>query len=148
MTVSAFAGRGWKLVVETEQIEITSNSPRPDPNWRFTDAAGHEHFYDKTAKGYPTLDAVSEEPYWCADCREEHEEDRLECLRCMEVVTPGVTGPSMFREFIPGPTSVHVELDDGRVIPVTNEEWAALRVAGESVDSFVQAIAARAGNRG
>lgn len=148
MTASTYTGNGWKLVVETDQIEVTSNSPRADPDWRYTDEAGHVHFFDDITHGYPTLVSVTEEPYWCADCEDEHEDSHLECPHCMEVIAPGMTGPSIFREFIPGPTHVRIELPDGQQLPVTPEEWAAIRNAGPNAESFVHAIVSREANRG
>jgi hypothetical protein len=99
-----------ELTFETERIEVTSNLPRPAKSWRYTDAAGHEHYWQD---GYPTLVTVVDsvvEPYWCEDCQEHHDEGdegawHLECPQCHEEIRPGLTGPSLFREFAPGRTS-------------------------------------------
>lgn len=101
-----------ELVIETEEIEVTSNLPRADRNWRFTDAAGHEHYW---RDGYPTLVTVTDDSYWCADCRDEHTDQHLECPQCHETVRPRAVGPSGFREFAPGRTTYWldgVEIDE------------------------------------
>jgi hypothetical protein len=91
-----------ELIIEVDRVEVTSNLPRPDPAWRYTDEHGHEHYWEN---GYPTLTRVNEEPYWCEDCNDEHTDSHFECPICGETVSPGSTGPSGFREFIPGLTS-------------------------------------------
>lgn len=92
--------------METEVVEVTSYSPRPDEAWRYTDQRGHEHYW---RDGYPTLREIVEsvETYWCADCHDEHTDTRshLECPLCGEEIIPGKVGPSPFREFAPGRTS-------------------------------------------
>jgi hypothetical protein len=96
-------GEFGELVISTEQVEITSMLPRPDHLWRHTDRQGHEHYW--TDDGYPTLRRVDDETYWCGDCDDEHTDSHWECAQCGERVEPGMSGPSGFREFIPGPTS-------------------------------------------
>lgn len=79
---------GHEIRMYREVIDVSSALPGPDPSWRYTDTAGHEHCYDD---GYPTLELVTvSEPYWCPDCHEEHEGDtELRCRLCGEQVTPG-----------------------------------------------------------
>lgn len=93
-----------ELRVETEQIDVTSNLPRPDKNWRHTDAAGHEHYWDN---GYPTLVEVVDDTYWCDDCSDEHTESHLECPTCHQSIEPGMVGPPGYREYAPGRTSYY-----------------------------------------
>jgi hypothetical protein len=72
-------------------IDVTSVLPYADPAWRFTDAAGHEHY--RAENDYPTLRFVldSSKRWWCADCHEEHIEEHghYECAQCGETVVPG-----------------------------------------------------------
>ena len=91
------------LRVEREVIEVTSNAPRTDEAWTYTDERGHEHYW---RDGYPTLQWVTEDTYWCSDCDDEHDDGgHWECRECGETVEPGMRPPSMYREFMPGPTS-------------------------------------------
>jgi hypothetical protein len=109
---------GGVLRAETERIEVTSNLPRPDQKWRYTDEQGHEHSWQD---GYPTLRTVVDDVYWCEGCQDEHEETHLECSLCGETIEPGMVGPSPFREFIPGRTSYY--LDDE---PISEERFREL----------------------
>jgi hypothetical protein len=110
---------GWTFRVERDRIEVTSNLPRPDPNWQHTDQAGHQHHREDNA--YPTLRAVDEPTYWCADCGDDHTRSRYECRICGETITPGLVGPSAFREFIPGMASYW--LNDQ---PITEDRYLEL----------------------
>lgn len=112
MPLMAYTGELGNLVIEVEQIEVTSNEPRPDEKWRLTDAAGHEHYW---RDGYPTLTVVVDETYWCEDCADDHTDTHLECPLCGETITPGLVGPSGFREFAPGRMSATL---DGEPITV------------------------------
>lgn len=99
------------LKVETEMVEVTSYSPRVDPDWRFTDHAGHEHYYDAQRKDYPTL-------YWFEETWEEDGEEMSDggyfvCDICGETITPGTLPPPAYREFIPGLTTFY--LNDERI---------------------------------
>lgn len=87
------------LRFEREVIEVTSSLPSADEGWRFSDAAGHEHYY---RDGYPTLVAVVDDRYWCDDCGDEHIDSHWECPQCGERITPGLVGPDCFRRFAPG----------------------------------------------
>jgi hypothetical protein len=119
-----------RLWSETDRIDVTSNRPRPDPNWTYTDQAGHEHHYDKAApivpgrvRGYPTLVMVEDETYWCEDCQDEHTDSHLECPICGEHITPGLVGPPLYREYIPGMT--HYYLNDEEISPDEYRRLAA-----------------------
>lgn len=94
------------LRIEVEQVEVTSNLPQPDKNWRYTDQQGHEHYYSVEghvhSSRYPTLREVVDRSYWCGDCEDEHEDTHLECKVCGETIVPGMVEPSGFREFAPG----------------------------------------------
>jgi hypothetical protein len=101
--VSTIRGDFGELVIETEQIEITSNLPRPDHSWRYTDEQGHGHYWADDS--YPTLRRVNDRTYWCGDCCDDHTDSHWECPLCGETIEPGLTGPSGFREFMSGRTS-------------------------------------------
>lgn len=114
---------GRVLTATCELIEVTSLSDRPDPAWRFVDAAGHEHTYvDQT---YPTLVwVVDQEDYVVIEDGYPEEypgEGHYECGECGEVVTPAQIGPSPYREFVPGVVSYF--LDDE---PITEDEYRAI----------------------
>lgn len=109
---------GHELRVEQEVIEIPYLTTQ-DEDWRFTDAAGHEHaWHDSLADHYPTLRWVTDRTYWCEGCRDEHEEGHLECRICGEHVRPGITGPGV--KHMSGLTSYYI---DGE--PVTQAEAEA-----------------------
>lgn len=90
---------GRQLWAEREAIDVTTSGPQPNKAWRYTDRAGHKHYWQD---GYPTLREVKGEPYWCDDCRDDHVDTFLRCRLCNEVITPGMTS-SLWRERIGGP---------------------------------------------
>lgn len=116
MTLSGPLG---ELAMEVEVIDVSSALPYADPDWRFTDAAGHEHY--RAEGGYPTLrhhlDSV--ERWWCEDCGEEHVEERghYECPLCGETVQPG-SKVDTHRRFQPGLRSYTL---DGQ--PISQERY-------------------------
>jgi hypothetical protein len=90
---TTLTGSQGELVMEREVIPVNYLSDI-DADWRFTDAAGHEHHCEyEAADPYPTLRRVVYETYWCDTCEDEHELERLECRLCGEKVRPGTTGP-------------------------------------------------------
>ena len=110
----------WRIEVWTDQIEVTSNMPRPDPAWRHTDANGHDHWYQSD-----TFRWVVDEPGnddW-------PDEGHYECIRCGEHVHPGSIRPSMFREYIPGMVHAEATHTDGRRIDLNAEQIERLRTA-------------------
>ncbi|NED31143.1 hypothetical protein [Streptomyces sp. SID8499] len=68
---------------------VASDLPQPDPRWRVTDSNGHEHYSSDGPDRYPTLKSVAAEPYWCADCQDEHVDTWYECRICGEKIEPG-----------------------------------------------------------
>jgi hypothetical protein len=99
------------------------DSREPDPRWKFTDAAGHEHAYDEDDKT-PTLKAVIIADWWCATCNDEHDDVELQCAQCGEAIVPGTrAGPD--RIAIPGVREVYLEN-----VPLTAAEQEELRTAG------------------
>src|ERR1017187_3633868 len=62
-----------------------------DPNWLYTDKAGHLHYHagEQAADIYPTLREVEDDQHWCGSCDESHADTHLECRMCGEVVFPG-----------------------------------------------------------
>lgn len=98
-----------ELRIEVEEVEVTSNLPRPDRNWRYTDQQGHEHYWADGEDPYPTLRTVIDRLYWCGDCEDDHEESHDECAICGETIKPGTVGPSGWREFIPGRRQAYLD---------------------------------------
>lgn len=111
---SELHANGRTLRIERDVIEVTTNAPRPDEAWHFTDTNGHEHYW---RDGWPTLEWIVDESGWCQDCQDEHEEGHWACRRCGESVDPAMRPASGYREFIPGLTTAYI--DD---IPATAEE--------------------------
>lgn len=95
----------------TDVVEVT-RLHRPDTDWRFVDASGHEHrwysngvpakYYSASDKyDTPTLIWVKDgEEYWDGD-DEPHDVGHLECRQCGERVTPGYTADTS-RQYVPG----------------------------------------------
>lgn len=87
------------LTVERDMIPVQSIS-EPDPNWRYTDAAGHDHFAaierragdggDPRVTGYPTLEWITE-PHECGVFCEENgcPGQRHVCRQCGEEIRTG-----------------------------------------------------------
>lgn len=126
MPESVIRGSFGELRAETEMIEVTSGLLRPDPKWAYTDHAGHEHYYRKGSRygegsGYPTLIVVTEEPYWCPDCHDEHTSSHYECPLCDEEIAPGLVPEPPYREYIPGLTSYYLNDE-----PITPDEYQRL----------------------
>ena len=64
MSTSTLRGGGWSIEVHQEWIDITTAGPAPDPSWRYTDHAGHDHYY-RHQGGYETLAVVVDEWHHC-----------------------------------------------------------------------------------
>jgi len=100
MVRSSISGLQGELVIERDVINVSYLSDI-DANWRYTDTRGHHHYCDYDAPDhYPTLREVTDQTWWCDDCRDEHEDTHLECRQCGEHITPGMTGPGT--KLIPG----------------------------------------------
>lgn len=110
----------WTLRAHRDRIDVTSLGPRPDPNWRHTDRAGHHHHMQQGPDPYPTLRTVVDDAWWCDDCADEHTDRHLECAQCGETIVPGTVGPGATREYIDGPASYSVNDQ-----PVTEAQFAA-----------------------
>lgn len=75
---------GVEVIVERESVTIrTLGSREIDPEWAFTDAAGHEH-----DASLASLRWVVTETWWCEECRDEHEVGEYRCVLCDEKITP------------------------------------------------------------
>lgn len=119
---------GPSFSVQVETIDISSWGPKPDPAWRFIDAAGHGHFYSDTLPHYPTLFEITETI---------HDEDgdweahvRWQCLHCGEEITPGER-PSFWTSSTPGMKVYRVdgeEVDRDTFIAAWRP-WAEARLA-------------------
>ena len=98
-----------------DEIDVTSMN-RPDTNWRFVDAAGHEHrWHIKTHDGMPTPATVYRPLQFYAvptvqkvidstgidEDGYDYELSHLECIRCGEHIRPGSCADTN-RVLIPG----------------------------------------------
>lgn len=91
--MSSIVGKTWTLNVQGELIDVTSEYPTPDENWRFVDKYGHEHRYER---GYPTLNLVVDRQHFCDgseglynhDPHMAIDESHYECATCREVIVP------------------------------------------------------------
>lgn len=101
----------WTITDVTEMTEVYSSSPVTDKGWKVIDAAGHGHFW---RDGYPTLTWVEDEPWFCEEHAEMHENGHWECPHCAERITPGRKPPSPLPALVRGPRHVELVYDDGR----------------------------------
>lgn len=90
-------GPGWpgQLRIERERIDISSNSPKVDRSWTFTDAAGHFHAATEDKREpWPTLRMrIEERPCGFADHDEDCDGENVthwHCLICDEEIAPGM----------------------------------------------------------
>lgn len=125
-------------IEEEVSIEVRSNpitvdsalgTSDPDLTWDYTDEAGHYHWWvnEGDRPRTPTLIEVDDETYWCPDCRDDHTDSHLECRICGEHIEPGYTTRSnAFPQVIAGPTEVILRVA-GDEVPVTSDEYQALR---------------------
>lgn len=105
MSYVRLAHEGHELEITTESIDVTPMT-EADPNWTFTDSAGHPHRYDKDAPDgpYPTLEYRPrhgcggslepgadpfEEPGCDYDGDQELCHPVLSCKQCGAWITPG-----------------------------------------------------------
>lgn len=105
-----------ELTFEQDGEWIHGSRRVPDPKWRTTDSHGHEHRHTEGPDLYPTLTTVQGEPYWCADCRDEHQDSWYECRQCGEKITPG-TRVDTTPKYIAGPVHYYWNGD-----PITTEQ--------------------------
>jgi hypothetical protein len=104
-----------QIIVETEMVDISTNLPKADDRWTYTDAVGHFHAYDQAARHgdrYPTLNARVEHrecdglhAYPTTDeyC-EGYDVTLYSCRICGEEIKPG-TIPGPHYETMAGGTS-------------------------------------------
>lgn len=118
-----------KFEIRRDVVGYTGPGHEPDPDWRHTDAAGHDH---AAADGrWPTLREVTftqscGDPECCGESWEVH--DRWECPICRETITPGYR--ATVSRPIYGHVSIEVEVlcDDGarRVMYLTEDQYSGL----------------------
>jgi len=129
-----------------EPITVTTaGGPATDPDWTYTDKAGHKHYAYPEEPGkprWPTLKNVVDRTYWCEECRDEHEESHYECSICGEVIEPGMIHKGPETKTLQGPTTLLIN-----DIPVSQEVWdEAIEIArsveheaDERIDALVEA---------
>jgi len=124
---------GHTLEIIRETVDVTSAyASKPDPDWTFTDAAGHQHYYNKNETGgpHPTLEWKPDMVH-CADCHEDEDRGGLVCKICGEEIQPGFV-PDPGPHVIPGLVSY---LIDGE--PVSKQ----------AAEDFMAAMERERGNR-
>ncbi len=94
----------WCLDVEQTFITVTTSHSEADPDWRFTDRAGHEHRHSGAPTDYyPTLRYVVDGQHWCdgisegSDLHDPHlhvDASHYECQLCGEHIEPGRREPT------------------------------------------------------
>jgi hypothetical protein len=98
--------------VETDEVDVTMGPhPERDPEWTYVDHQGHTHAL--VDGEYPTLRWVDDEPYWCEEHQEEHEQGHRECAICGEEIEPGmrIVGGT-HREFMPGLKRFYIDEEE------------------------------------
>lgn len=132
---------GFIITVEHQVVEITTG-PRHelDPDWSYTDPAGHVH------TSLETLEYVVTGHYYCDTCQDDHDDTEWRCHECGAVVEPVyhlVAGDSA-REYAPGLQSVTLTLDDGRSYRLSPDEYPTFNAAGEiEEDGWLERVTAR-----
>lgn len=119
-----------------DRIEVTSCGSEPDPDWKYTDQQGHQHWYHKREDDpwdtYPTLTWITDIPA-TEDCpRSGH----YECAACGEEIGPGLrsTNPGGMRQYVPGQATATLIFRDGKIY-CTGDEIAELqRLCDEKYD--------------
>ena len=108
-------GPHWQVEVYRDMIDATPIEEQ-DPDWRYTDPAGHEHRYVHLPKQerleVPTVDWHTTYTYWCEDCQEEHEDGEYRCYRCGAVVVPGMRAVTD-RRYVAGLLHCHGHVERG-----------------------------------
>ena len=114
-----------------------------DPDWRFTDAAGHEH-------GGPTetFSWVVTGSYWCESCNDMHEEGEWRCQLCGEAIKRGTRWRSEEYMMIPAQTRGSVKVTDGAITSwyaLVNEDFESFRALGDGTvtDEWLDSVVAR-----
>jgi hypothetical protein len=87
-----------------------------DPDWRFTDAAGHEHHRAAEKPRFPTLKKKRTEPGWCDLCDDLHSDTYYRCRLCKEVIEPGTRLTPGGVALIPGMREGSIEGRSGKRI--------------------------------
>lgn len=92
------SSRGVEIVWYQDSVDITSERATPNERWKFTDADGHEHYYDR---GYPTLEYVVDVQHWCDgtegfalhDPHMQVDRGHYECMECRVIIEPLMDPP-------------------------------------------------------
>ncbi len=114
MPYAKLGHEGHTLEIQRDVIDVTP-MVKPDPNWTFTDKAGHSHSYvaDRPEGPYPTLEYRTQHDHAddgeCdADGDQEFCYPVLVCRVCGQPVRPG-TVASTAREYVPGLTAYLID---------------------------------------
>lgn len=103
---------GKVMVASTAMLDVTAIR-EPDPDWTWTDRAGHEHHAKGDDQGhvmYPTLNVVNAAAHWCYNCQDVHPAVWFVCRECGEETLPGVRDGQP--QVIKGPTVYMIDDDE------------------------------------
>ncbi len=137
MTRTLADGSTVTLTLEQEEISVrlAVTPMKIDPDWRWTDPAGHEH--DATLKK-----AVWKvvRVYWCEDCRDEHTDSEPVCRYCGAKVephrVPDYDQPDSIPRLLQGELTVS---RDGMTSVYVLDATALAAFPGEFTDEWVAA---------
>ena len=119
--------------IDREVINMEFLYPERDPDWTYTDKAGHHH----DAK-LATCEVVVTRTYWCEDCQDEHEESELRCKECGEVINPGTR--TALPKQIPGLTHGTITTRDGKKFLLLAEDLAVVHTSTEDFEHWARDI--------
>lgn len=100
------------IQMSREAIDVTMGQPYPDPNASWVDRDGHIHTV--RPQTYQFREVYS---WWCEDCHEQHVDEEALCPLCGDTVDIPMLPPDTFRRFVPGLSSVTVDVDFGPDVP-------------------------------
>ena len=141
-----FSNRSYEVTLERDWIDVTSEFPSYNESWTFTDAAGHEHRYER---GFPTLRHVIDAEHWCNgnegwmhhDPHMHVDAAHFECVQCGETISPAMDPPFTPKK-IPGLLSGQVSgmrSDGVKITAILSGDEFELFTGGElPADSVVR----------
>jgi hypothetical protein len=134
---SLYAGSGLRLEVTREDVVVeTMGHHEIDPEWSFTDAAGH-------AAPLETADLLVTGTYWCEACRDEHDEVEYRCRLCGATVEPEYVFVGPDRHLVAGLAEAVLRLDDGRVYVLRGDETSIPWTESGPAPEWVERVTAR-----
>lgn len=125
-----FQVTSYSVALERDLIQVSVGmSHEPDEKWSYRDAAGHVHRFEGSE--LPTLEWVVTDTYWCAECRDDHEEGEYRCKVCAQPVNPRYRTVGPTTKAIPGRTRIVLEPRDSPNFEISSEELEEIKRDGE-----------------